>query len=87
MTSIAHRFRFSIWSDFLLGHPIICDMLPPFDSVIIKLLLSSSLVAFMFWIRASAIAAALRLGQNSFALAFKLLSSCSFPSLAGKRVQ
>ena len=36
MTSIAHRFRFSNRSDFLLGHPIICDILPPFDSVIIK---------------------------------------------------
>ena len=26
MRSIAHRFRFSIKSDFLLGHLIICDI-------------------------------------------------------------
>ena len=25
MTSIAYRFRFSVRSDVLLGHPIICD--------------------------------------------------------------
>ena len=86
MTSVAHRFRVSTRSDFLQGHPIICDMLPPFDNAIIKChfdSLSSSLVALMSWIRASAVAAALGLGRYSLTPVFKLVSSCTFTSLTG----
>ena len=45
--------------------------------------LSSSTVALTSWICASAIVAVLHLGQNYLASAFKLVSFCSFTSLAG----
>ena len=87
MTSVAHRFRVSTRSDFLQGHPIVCDILPPFDNIIIIKChfdsLSLSLVALMSWIRASAVAAALGLGRYSLTPVFKLVSSCTFTSLAG----
>ena len=45
--------------------------------------LSSSTVALTSWICASAIVAVLHLGWNYLASAFKLVSFCSFTSLAG----
>ena len=83
MISIAHRFRFSAGSDFLIGQTHYLWHTPPIWWWYYQISLSSSMVALTSWIRASAIVAALRLGQNSFESGFRLVSFCSFPSLGG----
>ena len=83
MTSISHRFRFCTRSDYLLGQPHYLWYTPLIWSWYYQMSLSTSLIALISWICASATDAALHLGQNSFASAFNFISSCSLTSLAG----